>query len=175
MSDLIEILREGTLLQKGEAAKVVDHILSHPEDLGVVIDGMSHEDAGIRMRSLYCAEQICRKRPEWIQVYKSDITASLDHWEQFPEMAQLLPLLLSHVELEGQELDLALDFVRRRLKQSKKTFEKVNCLQALTDQACRNPWLIDEVLATFEEYEVRGGAAINARIRKLRKKLNKLG
>ncbi len=175
MLDLIEILREGTLLKKGEAPKVIDHILSHPEDLQIVIDGMSHEDAGIRMRSLYCAEQICRKHPEWIQAYKAEMIASLDYWEQYPEMAQLLPLLLSHLVLEGQELDLALEFVRRRLKQSKKTFEQVNCLQALTDHASRNTWLIDELLATFDEYEVRGGAAINARIRKLRKKLAKLG
>ncbi|MEM6766634.1 MAG: hypothetical protein AAF655_16985 [Bacteroidota bacterium] len=174
MSDLLEILREGTLLQKGNASQVIDHILQKPQEFGQLIRGMNHEDFGICMRSLYCAEQICRKRPESVQPYTSEIVASLPNWKERREMAQLLPLLISHLELQGEELGLALAFIRERLENSKKTFEKVNCLQAMADHATRNHWLVEEVLATFDEYEHKGGTAINARIRKLRKKLAKL-
>jgi len=172
MSGLLQKLMGGDLRTIGRTPEVIQEVLENEILFEEVFNGIYHEVAIVRMRSAYAIEKLARKKPHlFAKKYQQKIKTN---FEQDPfEVRMHTTLLLGYSDFEEKELSEVIELLLRRLDTEKKTFVRVNCLQALADLALKNPTLIPEIQLVIEDKMQAGSASIQARGRILLKKLKK--
>ncbi len=165
MRDLVRDLSGGDRRSIGNANAVVRDVLRDPELFAAVVEGLSNNDALVRMRCADVVEKVSRAHPEWLRPYKKrllGIAASACEQELRWHLAQLMPRL----DLDKTE--------RRRMEailltylSDKSRIVRTFAMQALADLAIGDPALLRRVSPLIDRLSRTGSPAVRARARKL--------
>lgn len=132
-----------------------------------------HHERPLVMRAADAVEKITRKKPEYLRAHKDQllgILKSADHKELKWHVAQLIPRL----PLEGSETaDVWHILIHWALNPHESKIVRVNSLQGLFDISRQHAGLEPDFIKTMESMEHTLIPSIDARIRKLKRKLNK--
>ena len=119
----------------------------------LVFEFLFHGDPVIAMRALDLSEKISRKHPEFLGSHKAAI---FNNFARFTEkeirwhIAQIIPRL----NMNGEELEAALDTLRLWLETEQSQIVKVMSLQALYDLSRKNDSLAPEVHTLIAQHYV---------------------
>jgi hypothetical protein len=166
---LLEKLRGGDRRSIGRAGEVVEEVLTDPALLGVLIEGMLHEDPLVRMRAADAAEKVSARHPDWLKRHRRRLlrdAAAVEQQEVRWHVAQMIPRLPLGTDEEDEAVRILLGYLNDRSR-IVKTFS----MQALADLALRAPRLRTRVLPVLEELTRTGSAAMRSRGRKLLRQL----
>ncbi len=172
MPVLLQKLMDGDLRTIGRTPEVIQEVLENEFFFEEVFNGIYHEVAIIRMRSAYAIEKLARKKAHlFTKKYQHKIKTNFE--EDPSEVRMYTTLLLGYSDFKEKELSEVIELLLKRLDTEKKTFVRVNCLQALADLALKNSELIPEIQLVIEDKMQTGSASIQARGRILLKKLKR--
>jgi hypothetical protein len=133
-----------------------------------------HHERELVMRAVDAVEKITSKRPEYLKPHKLQLLSvlkSADHKELKWHMAQLIP----RVDLTKEELnDVWHILVYWVLNKNESKIARVSALQGLFDLSKGNTGLRDEFEKVMSAVEHEMIPSIQARVRKLRTKTNKI-
>ena len=170
MHPLLQKLDSGDRRSIGRSNEVVADVLSRPELLPTLIEGLGLESSIIRMRSADALEKVSSKHPEYLLSYKTELlaiaSAALQKEVQW-HMAQIMPRLglnhrerVSMVKVMESWLSGGSSIVNTCVMQAFAEFSK-------SDEKLR-PGLIERIKSLAE----KGTPAMKARGRKLLAGLN---
>ena len=156
---------------KGKVGPLNEYLEQNPGLFPEFYGQMLHNpDYKVRLRAGNAVEKAVRKNPELLKPYKNELLALLPTARE-TEIIWHVALLLSYLELEDDDLALAVNKLYEWLDTVDHKFVKVNCLQSLAILAQQNSWLKPEVIETLKGALEAESAAIKARARILLKKL----
>ena len=155
----------------GTVGQLYNFLEENPETFPVMFREMLHNPkAEVRLRMGNAVEKAARQNPALLLPFRSEILAASKE-RQEKEVIWHITLLLGYLDLEDDDLALAVNKLYEWLDTVEHTFIKVNCLQTLAVLAQQNDWLKPEVTATLKAALEAESAAIKARARILLKKL----
>ena len=126
-----ELLSEGNPKTLGKASEIAELIKHDGEFFGEVFREMLHNPKAMtRLRAGNAVEKTSRQKPELLQPFKTELLAALPDM-QATEIIWHVALLLGYLELEGDDLALAVNKLYTWLDSIPHKFVKVNCLQTL--------------------------------------------
>ena len=169
MKTILSYLKDGDLRSIGRVPEVVEIVLADPKLFEHLIQGMMHQDPGIRMRSSDAVEKITRQKPEYLCSHKDFIlndVAIQTQQEVRWHLAQIIPRL----ELTDEEIKIASLELFSYLDDTSKIVQ-ANALQALVDLAWKNDALLPRVKDAVRKLAEIGSPAVKNKAKKL---LNKL-
>ena len=167
--NLLEKLRGGDLRSIGRANEIVADIEKDSTHIEKVFSGFYDSDPVVKARCADVIEKATIGRPELLSNHKQDIISILQDETQQEvcwHMAQIIPRLKY---TPAQEKEIIAGLNRYLLHRSK--IVRVCALEALTDLAKKNPMIVREVIKTIRFHVKTGSPAIQARGRKLLKRL----
>jgi len=170
MNAILYKLGGGDRRSIGRSNEVVADVLDQPSLFKDLFNGLSSEDAIIRMRAADAVEKITAIHPEYLKRYKNQLIKrfALDKQQEVRwHVAQMLPRL----SLDPDEQALVVDILLNHLNDTSRIV-KVSALQALADIAGRDQRLLESVRALLDEVLEDGSAAMKARARKLVRQLD---
>ena len=170
MTDIIEKLQGGDRRSIGRANEVVRDIQQDPTQFEAVFAGLSSPDPVVRMRAADVIEKVTQTRPELLNGYTAPLITLLTTVKQQElcwHLAQLAPRL---VYSPAREAEIIAALKRYLTHQSK--IVQVSTLTALTELALRNRSLRAEVIGLVNKQMENGSPAVQARSRKLLKRLS---
>lgn len=153
----------------GRADEVARDIAEKPRLFRLVFEAILSEEPVVRMRAADAVEKATRERPDLLQPYKQRLlleVAAVDQQEVQWHVAQLLPRLSLTTSEREQVCAILLGFLHNQSQ-----IVKVNAMQGLADLATENEAIKKRVIPILEEISEAGSPAIQARGRKLLKKL----
>ena len=171
MSKLLAELSGGDRRSIGKSNLVVRKVLDEPTHFAAIIDGLSNEDAVVRMRCADVAEKVSAVHPHWLSSHKStllDLAAKSTEQELRWHLAQMLPRL----NLDRKELLKSVEIMQVYLS-DRSNIVKTFAMQALADFAINDVILKRKLLPQFEGYAQNGSPSMRARARKLIIRLNR--
>lgn len=173
MHDELEKLRGGDRRSIGRAGEVAEDVLAEPSLFEVVFDGMAAADPVVRMRAADAIEKATAERPALLtDAHRKRLLGDLAEIDQ-PEVRWHVAQLLGRVDLDGGDVDRAVDILRGFLADDSRIV-RVNAMTALADIAAANPRLRDDVRARIGELVDGGSPSVQARGRKLLDALERL-
>ncbi len=167
---ILDKLRGGDLRSIGRSNEIVSDIEDDPALIEKVFPGLYNHDLVLKARSADVIEKVTRNRPELLLNHKKEIISILRNETQQEvcwHIAQMVPRLKYTAEEEKEIVDGLNKYLSHQSK-----IVRVSALEALTDLAEKNKALIKEVINTIRLHEETGSPAIQARARKLLKRLN---
>ena len=170
---ILDKLRGGDLRSIGRANEVAGDIEKNVSLFKTVFRGLYDSDPLIRMRSADVIEKVTRNRPELLLNHKKEIISILRNETQQEvcwHIAQMIPRLKYTPEEEKEIVDGLNKYLSHKSK-----IVRVSALEALTDLAEKNQTIVKEVINTIRLHVKTGSPAIQARGRKLLKRLNVKG
>ena len=170
---VLDKLRGGDLRSIGRSNEVAGDIEANVSLFETVFRGLYDSDPIVRMRSADVIEKVTRGRPELLLKHKKEIISILKNDEQQEvcwHIAQMIPRL-KYTPEEKKEIVGGLN---KYLAHKSKTV-RVSALEALTDLAEKNQRILKEVINTIRLHVETGSPAVQARGRKLLKRLNAKG
>ena len=170
MKNLLEKLKGGDLRSIGRANEVVSAIQKDHSLFADVFRGMYHDDPVVRMRSADVVEKITREYPGLLTGFEEVIIKELSRIEQQEvcwHIALLLPRLAATKEQEKAMLEILKDYLNHKSK-----IVNVNAMEGLAMLAIKNNLIKKEVIRIIKTKIRAGSPAIQARGRKLIKKLS---
>jgi HEAT repeat protein len=165
MEDILEKLKGGDLRSTGRADEVAQEVLSAPEQVGMLVEGLEHELAVVRMRAADALEKVSRQRPEVLLPFKTRLLehgARAEQQEVRWHLAQIIPRLALTVE----ECRQAAEFLFAYLSDRSRIVQTM-ALQALFDLSRQDAALSPRVQAVLEDLVENGPPSVRARARKL--------
>ncbi len=169
MTNIIEKLRGGDRRSIGRANEVVRDIEQYPTLFNAVFEGLFSPDSVVRMRAADVIEKVTQTRPELLTDYTEPLIALLTTAEQQEvcwHLAQIAPRL-AYSPAQEREITQAL---KKYLTHQSKIVQ-VSALTALAKMALRNRALRAEVVGLIKMQMATGSPAVQARGRKLLKRL----
>lgn len=163
------MLKEGDLRTTGKVPEVVEIVFANPDLFQIVIEGMVHPDAGVRMRSADAAEKITRKKPDYLIPYKKLLLEGISQLSQ-QEVRWHLAQIIPRLELNARERKQAAASLLLFLEDSSKIVQ-VNALSALVELAKVDDQLLAVVKDIVEDKADNGSPAVRKRAGKLRLEL----
>lgn len=170
MTEILDKLRGGDLRSIGNANEVADDILRNPALFKEVFKELSCNDPVVRMRSADVVEKVTRKKPELLTGYEKTIIEELSLIEQ-QEVCWHVALLLPRLSYTRAQENNILGILKRYLSHKSKIVN-VNAMEALAMLAVKNKLLLEEVKRTIKSKMASGSPAVQARGRKLLKRLS---
>ena len=155
----------------GTVGQLSEFLAENPDTLPVMFREMLHNPkTEIRLRMGNAVEKAARQNPVLLVPFRSEIlTAARERNET--DIVWHITLLLGYLDLEEDELALAVNKLYEWLDTIDHRFVKVNCLQTLGVLAMQHDWLKPEVTETLKAALEAESASIKARSRILLKKL----
>jgi HEAT repeat protein len=167
MSKLVEQLGGGNRRSIGRSNAVAREVAAEPLRFAEIIDGLTHGDQLIRMRSADVAEKVSRRHPDWLQPYKQrllELAEGSEEQELRWHLAQMLPRL----DLANRERRRTEAILREYLKDESRIVQTF-ALQGLADLSVKDPKLRRTLLPLIDRLQREGSSAVRARARKLRR------
>jgi hypothetical protein len=171
MHPLLKKLSGGDRRSIGRSNEVVAHVLAHPAHFRHVFDGLTAEDAVIRMRAADAIEKITARRPELLPPYKRKLLAIAGSSDQ-QEIRWHAALIIPRLELTARERAAALDILFDYLR-DKSSIVKTWAMQAIWDLSAADAKLKSQIIPLIEELTQVGTAAMRARGRNLLRQLKR--
>ena len=169
MINLLDKLRGGDLRSIGRSNEIVADIKENPLLIEDVFPGLHDRDPVFKARTADVIEKATREKPELLLDHKKEIISILKNEKQQEvcwHIAQMIPRL-QYAPAEEEVVILALNgYLSHKSK-----IVRVSALEALTDLAQRNKSLLKEVTKTIRLHTETGSPAVQARGRKLLKRL----
>jgi len=163
-------LSGGDLRSLGRSDAVVRETRSQA-DFDRVFQCLYHEDPLVVMRAADVIEKITASDPTFLQHHKKQFIRLTDTVQQ-KELQWHLALLYPRFKLTTKELGAAWDKLTQWAKDKNNSrIVRVNSIQGLYGLLKNNPELVQDLLWTFTELEQEKIPSLDARIRRLRKKL----
>ncbi len=164
MSLLLAMLEGGDRRSIGRSNEVVAAVLRNPASFGQVMQGMSHQDRLVRMRSADAAEKISAIHPEYLEPYQRYLFALAESPEQELRwhVAQMLPRPTLSRSKRARAVNILLDYAH-----DQSSIVRTHALQALAEFALVDAKLRKPVVAMLVTALQHGSPAMQARSRKL--------
>ena len=165
MNKLLVELSGGDRRSIGKSNLVVRKVLDDPVHFAAIIDGLSNEDALVRMRCADLAEKVSAAHPDWLSSHKQTLlglAAKSAEQELRWHLAQMLPRL----NLDRKERRKSVEIMQVYLS-DRSNIVKTFAMQALADFAINDVTLRRKLLPQFQEFAQKGSPAMRARARKL--------
>ena len=155
-----------------QAKQLVLETGNDPEKFKIFVQAMlySETEAHIARHAAGIAEKVARRHPHLVLPYQAVLIAALPRM-QTSVMRWHVGLLLSYLPLPDDSLAEVLDYLFDWLQNDPNKFMKVHCLQALANFSRKHDWLRQETIALIKNEMAKGGAAANAKGRKLLQQL----
>ena len=152
--------------------QLVQEIGNDPQKFRVFIQAMLHPatQADLARRAAGVAEKVARRHPHLVIPYQAALLKALSSMPT-SVLRWHTGLLLSYLPLSDDLLAEVLDYLFDWLQNDPNKFMKVHCLQALANFSQKNDWLRPEVILLIKIEMAKGGAAANAKGRKLLQQL----
>ncbi|MBL7217550.1 MAG: hypothetical protein ISS62_07660 [Desulfobacteraceae bacterium] len=170
---MLDKLRGGDLRSIGRSNEMVADIEEDPTLIEKVFPGLYDPDPVIKARSADVIEKVTRNRPELLLKHKKEIISILKNDEQ-QEVCWHIAQMIPRLRYTSQEETDIIDALNRYLAHKSKIV-RVSALEALTDLAEKNQRILKEVISTIRLHVKTGSPAVQARGRKLLKRLNSKG
>lgn len=172
MGDILDALRGGDRRSIGRADEIVLEIEQKPDLFGEVFEGL-YDDSNpvVRMRAADVVEKVTQSNPELLDGYTSRviaILASVDQQEVCWHLAQIAPRLIYDENEESQLMILL-----KELLKHKSRIVRASAMDALAAFAERNHTMVPEVIDIIRLQMDKGSQAVQARGKKLLKRLGK--
>jgi hypothetical protein len=171
MTKLIDKLKGGDLRSIGRADEVVTDVQKNHSLFSEVFTGLYHDDPIVRMRSADVVEKVTRTNPELLSGVEKEVIEELSQIEQQEvcwHLALLLPRLSYTQKQEKEIFDILLRYLSHKSK-----IVNVNAMEALAMLANNNRALSWKVENIIKSKIASGSPAIQARGRKLLKRLSR--
>jgi len=165
MHPVLRKLEGGDRRSVGRSERVVADVLGNPDLFGVLVTGLSSENAILRMRAADAMEKISLMHPEYLWPHHDFLieqAARSDQKEVRWHLAQMLPRL----KLSATERLLVVNILLTYFADSS-SIVKTCAMQALADLARQTPKLRPSIQAHLQELTAIGTPAMKARGRKL--------
>lgn len=165
MHAILHKLEGGDRRSIGRSEEVVSDVLKTPSLFGVLITGLSAEDAILRMRAADAMEKISAIHPEYLWPHKKfliQLATSSSQKEMRWHLAQMLPRLKLNQNEKKQVVNILMAYFS-----DSSSIVKTLAMQALADIARATPELRPSVLVNLQELTLIGTPAMKARGRKL--------
>ena len=169
MTQLIDKLKGGDLRSIGRADEVVSDVQKDQSLFTEVFRGFYHDDPIVRMRSADAVEKITRTNPELLSGFEKAIIKELSQIEQ-QEVCWHVVLLLPRLSYTKEQENEIIEILMRYLSHKSKIVN-VNAMEALAMLAIKNHMLRRDVKNTIKSKIASGSPAVQARGRKLLKRL----
>lgn len=170
---ILDKLRGGDLRSIGRSNEVAEDIEKNVSLFETVFRGLYDSDPVVRMRSADVIEKVTRNKPELLSNHTPEVISILTTAEQQEvcwHMAQIAPRLAYSPNEENEIIKALKSYLTHKSK-----IVRVSALEALTDLAEKNQAITKEVINTIRLHVKTGSPAIQARGRKLLKRLNVKG
>ena len=165
MTKIEKLLSIGELRSAGNSELVVKQVLSKPSLFEDVVNAISTDDAGTRMRASDAVEKITRDHPEWLKPFKKRFLSDIVYIEQKEvrwHTAQILPRL-NLTKLEREKVyNLMLQYL-----DDKSSIVRTFAMQSLTDIAMQESKYVNKVRKLIKNLMRNGTPAMKSRGKKL--------
>lgn len=169
MKHLLDKLGGGDRRSIGRSNLVVAQVSGEPALFAELIDGLSHRDQLVRMRSADAIEKISATRPALLQPYKKlliDCAAMSEQKELRWHMAQICPRLYLTASERRRLMSIMLDYLNDPSR-----IVKTFAMQAMVDLAVEDKSMLAEVTRHIKELMLSGSPAMRSRGRQLLAKI----
>jgi hypothetical protein len=170
MHELLSKLTGGDRRSIRGVPEVVAQVLAEPALFPIVLDGMSHADAVLRMRCADAVEKITVEHPEFLSPYAKRLI-QLGATAEQPELRWHLAQLFSRLKLTAAQRRRIAEILNGYLSDTSRIV-KTFAMQALADLAAQDAQLRPPIVAQLKKLTRTGSPAMRARGRKL---LTRLG
>ena len=170
---MLDKLRGGDLRSIGRSNEIVADIEEDPTLIEKIFPGLYDPDLVLKARSADVIEKVTRNRPKLLLKHKKEIISILKNDEQ-QEVCWHIAQMIPRLEYTSEEEEDIIDALNRYLAHKSKIV-RVSALEALTDLAEKNQRIVKEVINTIRLHVETGSPAVQARGRKLLKRLNAKG
>ncbi len=156
------------------AKQLVQEVRNDPGKFTIFLAAMLHPatPANLARPAAGVTEKVARRYPYLLLPHEKDLVAALPRM-QTSVMRWHLALLLSYLPLKNDDhLAEVIQYVQDWLQTDPNKFMKVHCLQALANISRNHDWLQQETILLIKTEMAKGGAAANAKGRKLLKQLH---
>ncbi len=170
---MLNKLRGGNIRSIGRSNEIAADIEENPTLIEKVFPGLYGRDPVLKARSADVIEKATRNKPELLLKHKKEIISILKDESQQEvcwHIAQMIPRLKYTLEEEKEIIDGLNKYLSHKSK-----IVRVFALVALTDFAEKNQAIVKKVINTIRLHVETGSPAIQARGRKLLKRLNVKG
>jgi len=167
--NMLEKLRGGDLRSIGRANEIVADIKKDSTLIEKVFPGLYDSDPVVKARCADVIEKTTIDRPELLSSHKQDIISILQNETQQEvcwHIAQIIPRL-KYTPVQEKEIIAGLN----RYLSHRSKIVRVCALEALTDLAKKNTMIVKEVIKTILFHVKTGSPAVQARGKKLLKRL----
>ena len=166
---MLDKLRGGDLRSIGRSNEIVAEIKENPMLIEEVFPGLRDRDPVLKARAADVIEKATREKPELLLDHKKELISILKKEKQQEvcwHIAQMIPRLKYTPQEEGVVIQALNHYLSHKSK-----IVRVSAMEALTDLAQRNKSLLKEVTKTIRFHAQTGSPAVQARGRKLLKRL----
>jgi hypothetical protein len=170
MTKVLAKLKGGDRRSIGRADEVVSDIKKNQSLFKEVFKGVYDDDPVIRMRSADVVEKITRENPGLLAGFEKAIIEDLSQIEQ-QEVCWHLALLLPRLSYTKTQEKEILEILKRYLAHKSKIVN-VNAMEALAMLATKNTAILQDVKRIIKSKVASGSPAIQARGKKLLKRLS---
>jgi HEAT repeat protein len=167
-----ELLANGDMRTTGRAPEVAELVTQNPGRAEELVDCLTHENPGVRMRAADALQKAAAQDQNLIQPFKERIlTIAEDSTQQEVQWhcAQMLRIL----ELSQKEAERARKTMLRYLEFSKSAIVKAEAIETLAHLAIHNAQWLNPTQKLIEGAAKNGRGAVAARGRKALKFLQK--
>lgn len=170
MTKVLAKLKGGDRRSIGRADEVVSDIKKNQSLFKEVFKGLYSDDNVVRMRSADVVEKITRENPGLLAGFEKAIIEDLSQIEQ-QEVCWHLALLLPRLSYTKTQEKEILEILKRYLAHKSKIVN-VNAMEALAMLATKNTAILQDVKRIIKSKVASGSPAIQARGKKLLKRLS---
>ena len=169
MMNILDKLRGGDLRSIGRSNEVVAAVDDNPRLIENVFPGLHDHDPVLKARSADVIEKATRNKPELLSDHKREILMILNNEKQ-QEVCWHIAQMIPRLKITPEEEKVVIHGLHNYLSHKSKIV-RVSALEALADLALRNKDLVNEVAKTIRFHTETGSPAVQARGRKLLKRL----
>lgn len=166
---MLDKLRGGDLRSIGRANEIVAEIEDNPRLIEEVFSGLHDRDPVLKARVADVIEKATREKPELLLDHKKELISILKKEKQ-QEVCWHIAQMIPRLKFTPQEEEVVIQALNHYLSHKSKIVI-VSALEALTDLAQRNNSILKEVTKTIRLHAETGSPAVQARGRKLLKRL----
>jgi len=169
MMKMLDKLRGGDLRSIGRSNEIVAEIEENPMLIEEIFPGLHDRDPVLKARAADVLEKATREKPELLLDHKGELISILKKEKQ-QEVCWHIAQMIPRLKYTPQEEAVVIHALNHYLSHKSKIVI-VSALEALTDLAQRNKSLLKEVTKTIRFHAETGSPAVQARGRKLLKRL----
>ncbi|MHB1688457.1 MAG: hypothetical protein ACYCVH_13940 [Ignavibacteriaceae bacterium] len=172
MTDLVKLLQGGDLRSIGQSNKVVA-LIDNQEKFDELFQFLFHSDRKVVMRTADAIEKITIDNKAFLKKHKKKIIG-LCNVAKDKELKWHLALLISRLHLDIKEFGKVWDTLTTWAKDKKNSrIVRVNSIQGLFEMMKQENELEKDFILTLFELEKENIPSINARIKNIRKQIER--